>query len=64
LHFTHHVAQVFVHEKVKVWSAKLEIFSSPIVVEVSDDDDDDDNDSVDIYIDVDYDDDYDAVHAL
>jgi len=47
LHFTHHVAQVFVHEKVKKWSAKLETFSSPIVIEESDDDDDDDDDDSD-----------------
>jgi hypothetical protein len=33
---------VLVHEKVKEWSAKLETFSSPIVVEDSDEDGDDD----------------------
>ena len=44
--FNSRVAQVFVHEKVKHWSAKLETFSSPIVVEDSDDDDDDDDDDV------------------
>ena len=33
------VAQVFVHERVKEWSANLETFSGPIVVEDSDDDD-------------------------
>ena len=32
-------AQVFVHERVKEWSANLETFSGPIVVEDSDDDD-------------------------
>lgn len=39
--FYSRVAQVFVHERVKEWSAKLETFSSPIVVDESDDDDDD-----------------------
>jgi hypothetical protein len=48
LHFTHRVAQVFVHEKVKEWSAKLETFSSPIVVEESDDDYDYDGDDDDV----------------
>lgn len=41
IQFTHRVAQVLVHEKVKEWSEKLETFSGPIVVEDSDDDDDD-----------------------
>jgi hypothetical protein len=48
LHFTHRVAKVFVHEKVKEWSAKLETFSSPIVVEESDDDYDCDCDDDDV----------------
>jgi len=40
-------SKVFVHERVKEWSAKLETFSSPIVVEDSDDYDyDDDDDDV------------------
>jgi hypothetical protein len=48
LHFIHRVVQVFVHEKVKHWSAKLETFSSPIVVSDDDDgDDDSDGDSDD-----------------
>jgi len=47
LHFTHRTAQVFVHVKVKDWSAKLETFSSPIVIEDSEDDDDDDSDDDD-----------------
>lgn len=51
LHSTHRVAQVFVHEKVKEWSAKLETFSSPIVVKDSDEDsdgsDDDDDEDYD-----------------
>ncbi len=54
---------MFVHERVKQWSAKLETFKSPIVVEAlkspiviedSDDDDDDDDDTFDF--DVDFDD--------
>jgi hypothetical protein len=36
LHFTYHDAQVFVHEKVKVWSASLETMN--ISVEESDSD--------------------------
>jgi hypothetical protein len=47
VHFTHRVAQVFVHERVKEWSSKLETFSSPIVIEVLDSDDDDDDDDDD-----------------
>jgi hypothetical protein len=35
---------VFVHERVKEWSAKLETFSGPIVIEVLDDDEDEDED--------------------
>jgi hypothetical protein len=64
LHFIHRAAQVFVHERVKKWSAKLETFKSPIVVEASkspiviedsddDDDDDDDDDTFDFVVDFD-----------
>ena len=35
---TDRATQVFVHEKVKEWSSKLETFDGPILVEDSDDD--------------------------
>ena len=47
---------MFVHERVKEWSAKLETFSSPIVVKDSDEDSDGSDEDEDDYDDDDDDD--------